>query len=137
MLDFSERYKEARASGRAWQLDELLSRPPFDTVSRAMSEIRTLGLTPSADLVQEMYLRELKNFKPTPIKASDSEGNVQKFAMPSAPKSPEEASIQDQLQAYETQTVEVEGQSTGSEAAPAEQDWFMEEEEDEGAPAHH
>ena len=42
-------------------------------------------------------MRELKNFKPTPVKPSDAEGNVQKFTMPSAPKSPEEASIQDQL----------------------------------------
>lgn len=90
----------------------------------------------AADLVQDMYLRELKNYKPTPIKPSDAEGQVQKFAMPQAPKSPEEADISNDLKAYETQQVEVEGQSSESGAAPVEQDWFEEEEEEEEA-AHH
>jgi len=90
-----------------------------------------LTIQSAADLVQDMYLRELKNYKPTPVKASDAEGHVQKFTMPQAPKSPEESDIQNELQAYESQQVEVEGQSSEGSAAPAEQDWFEEEEEEE------
>ncbi|KAK8214387.1 ATP synthase complex subunit H-domain-containing protein [Phyllosticta capitalensis] len=88
-----------------------------------------------ADLVQDMYLRELKNYKPTPVKPQDAEGHVQKFSVPAAPKSPEETDLANDLKAYETQQVEVEGQATAGEAAPVEQDWFEEEEEE--APAAH
>lgn len=90
----------------------------------------------TADLVQDMYLRELKNYKPIPIKASDSEGHVQKFTLPAAPQSPEEANIQNELKAYEDQQVEIEGQSSEPGAAPVEQDWFEEEEEEEEAHGH-
>ncbi|KAF2500390.1 hypothetical protein BU16DRAFT_445713, partial [Lophium mytilinum] len=82
----------------------------------------------SADLVQDLYLRELKAYKPTPVKASDAEGHVQKFAMPKAPPSPEESDIAGDLKSYETQTVEIEG-SAESGAAPVEEDWFETEEE--------
>ena len=83
-----------------------------------------------------MYLRELKSFKPTPIKAGDADAHVQKFALPQAPKSPEEADISNELQSYESQQVEVEGQAGADGAAPAEQDWFEEEEEGEEAHGH-
>jgi len=92
--------------------------------------------TIAADLVQDMYLRELKNYKPTPIKASDSEGQVQKFSMPQPPKSPEEADIQNELKDYEAQQVDIEGQSSEPGSAPAEHDWFEEEEEEEAAHGH-
>ncbi|KAJ5095448.1 hypothetical protein NUU61_004804 [Penicillium alfredii] len=88
-----------------------------------------------ADPVQELYLRELKAYKPTPIKAGDAEAHVQKFAVPQAPKSPEEANLAGELSAYESQEVEVEGQAAAGEAAPVEQSWF-EEEEEEAAAAH-
>jgi len=91
----------------------------------------------SADLVQDLYLRELKSYKPTPVKASDAEGHVQKFAVPKAPESPEESSISNELKSYETAAVEVEGSSgeDGGAAAP-EEDWFEEEEEETPAAAH-
>lgn len=85
-----------------------------------------------------MYLRELKAYKPTPIKPSDAEGHVQKFSIPKAPKSPEETDIANELKAYEASTVELEG-SEGVEAGstPVDQDWFEEEpEEDEHAKGH-
>lgn len=90
----------------------------------------------AADLVQDMYLRELKSYKPQQVKASDAEGHVQKFAMPAAPKSPEEGDLSNELKAYEDQQVEVEGQSSTPGAAPVEQDWFEEEEETEEAHGH-
>jgi F-type H+-transporting ATPase subunit h len=84
-----------------------------------------------------MYLRELKAYKPTPVKASDSEGHVQKFSAPKTPKSPEETDIANELKAYEASSVDLVG-AEGSEegAAPIDEDWFEEEEEDEHAKAH-
>jgi len=89
-----------------------------------------------ADLVQDMYLKELKAYKPVPAKASDAEGVVQKFSMPKTPASPEEADIQNDLQAYEQQVPEVEGQAPSGGQAAVEQDWFEEPEEDDEV-AHH
>lgn len=89
-----------------------------------------------ADLVQDLYLRELKGYKPPPVKSSDSEGHVQKFSPPKAPQSPEESDIANDLKAYENQQVEVEGQAAGGEASATEEDWFEEEEEEESHAAH-
>lgn len=84
-----------------------------------------------ADLVQDLYLRELKAYKVPAVKANDAEGIVQKFNAPAAPKSPEEADIANELKAYEASTVDIEGQAEGG-AAVHEVDWFEEEpEEDE------
>lgn len=83
-----------------------------------------------ADLVQDLYLHELKAYKAPAVKANDSEGHVQKFSPPAAPKSPEEADIASELKAYEASTVEVEGQAEGG-AAAHEIDWFEEEPEEE------
>jgi F-type H+-transporting ATPase subunit h len=67
--------------------------------------------SPLADPVQDLYLRELKAYKPTPLKANDADEHV-----------------------HESQEVEVEGQAAAGEAAPVEESWFEEEEE---APAAH
>jgi F-type H+-transporting ATPase subunit h len=84
-----------------------------------------------ADIVQDLYLRELKAYKAPAVKANDAEGSVQKFSPPSAPKSPEESDIANELKAYEASTVDIEGQAEGG-AAAQEVDWFEEEpEEDE------
>ncbi|MCJ1419643.1 hypothetical protein MMC32_005999 [Xylographa parallela] len=83
-----------------------------------------------ADLVQDLYLRELKAYKPTPVKASDANGHVMTFSAPKPPKSPEEGDIANDLKAYETQTVEVEGQAAQGEVAAVNEDWFEDDEED-------
>ena len=88
-------------------------------------------------MVQDMYLAELKKYKPTPVKASDAEGHVLKYSTPKTPTSPEESNIANELKAYEDQAVEVEGQASASEVSSKEEDWFEEEEEEpEHASAH-
>jgi F-type H+-transporting ATPase subunit h len=72
-----------------------------------------------------MYLKEIKSYKLPAVKPSDSEGHVQKFSPPKAPKSPEESDIANDLKAYENQTVDVEGQASGGEATAVEEDWFV------------
>lgn len=91
-----------------------------------------------ADLVQDLYLRELRNYKVPQVKASDSDGHVNKFKAPQAPKSPEESDLANDLKAYESQKVEVEGQTSDASSSAAEQDWFEEPDyDDDGKDAHH
>ncbi|KAI9373046.1 ATP synthase complex subunit H-domain-containing protein [Aspergillus egyptiacus] len=116
------------------------SRSLFSRVSRQQvpSAARRTFLTSAvrqADPVQELYLRELRAYKPAPIKPGDAEAHVQKFSVPAAPKSPEEANLANELNSYQAQEVEVEGQAAAGEAAPAEESWFEEEEEE--TPAAH
>lgn len=95
--------------------------------------------TPStADFVQDLYLKELKAYKPTPIKESDSVGHVQTFSAPKTPKSPEEADLASSLKEYESMAVEVEGNEgvTASSTPAVVEDWLVDEEEEE-AGAHH
>jgi len=96
----------------------------------ARRSLFTPTATRSADLVQQLYLKELQAYKVPQVKASDSEGHVQKFALPKAPATPEEASLADGLKEYETQQPDIEGAAVAGEAAV--EDWFVEEEEDEG-----
>ncbi|PKY08155.1 hypothetical protein P168DRAFT_286307 [Aspergillus campestris IBT 28561] len=112
----------------------LLSRVSRQQVSSAGRRTFLTSAVRQADPVQELYLRELRAYKPTPIKAGDADAHVQKFQLPAAPQSPEEADLANQLKSYETQEVEVEGQAAAGEAAPVEESWFEEEEE---APAAH
>ncbi|KAK0618260.1 hypothetical protein B0T17DRAFT_592096 [Bombardia bombarda] len=91
-----------------------------------------------ADFVQELYLKELKAFKPTPVKDSDSVGQVSTFNLPQTPKSPEEADLASSLKEYESMAVEVEGQEGADAGKPAAavEDWLVEEEEDDAHHAH-
>lgn len=86
--------------------------------------------------MQELYLKELKAYKAPQLKASDAEGHVQKFNIPAAPPSPEETDIANDLKAYDTQTVELEGVATEEGAAVVEEDWFVEEEDETPTAAH-
>ncbi|GJN68448.1 ATP synthase complex subunit H [Purpureocillium lilacinum] len=86
-----------------------------------------------ADFVQELYLKELKAYKVPPVKESDAEGQVQTFAMPKTPASPEETDLAGNLKEYESMAVEIEGQDASAQAgnaAPALQDWLEAEEEE-------
>ncbi|CAK37673.1 hypothetical protein AnigIFM63604_001267 [Aspergillus niger] len=116
------------------------SRSLFTRVSRQQVSVsRRTFLTSAvrqADPVQELYLRELRAYKPTPVKPGDADAHVQKFAPPAAPQSPEEANLANELKSYESQEVEVEGQAAAGEAAPVEESWFEEEPEEEAHAAH-
>ncbi|KAI5811626.1 mitochondrial F1F0 ATP synthase subunit Atp14 [Peziza echinospora] len=87
-----------------------------------------------ADLVQEIYLRELRAYKPTPVKAGDADAHVKAWRQPSAPTPPATAALAAELPEYVAQVVEVEtgepADATAGEAA-AESDWFEEDPEEE------
>ncbi|KAI9654060.1 MAG: hypothetical protein M1831_005577 [Alyxoria varia] len=95
-----------------------------------------------ADPVQDIYLRHLREYKVPPVKASDAEGQVQKFSAPTAPRSPEEPNLANDLKAYEEQSVEVETQqqSDATAGAGGHQEWFEPEDfekQDKEAEGHH
>ena len=92
-----------------------------------------------ADFVQDLYVKELRAFKPTPLKANDSDGHVQQFSLPKARASPEESSdIAQDLKSYDSQPVDVEGQEVAAGGARAtEEDWFEDDEESEEVHASH
>jgi F-type H+-transporting ATPase subunit h len=77
-----------------------------------------------ADLIQEMYLKELRAYKVPQPKPNDAEGHVQKFTAPPPPKSSEEANLASEMKAYEDQKVEVEGQASTGEVQESKDDYF-------------
>ncbi len=105
------------------------------SVSRGRHLSSNIPLAPlnvlSAGLIQELYLKELKAYKPPPLKAFDSDGHVQKFVPPKPPHPPNEGDIASELKEYENQQVEVEGQATAGESSEAEADWFEDDLEEE------
>ncbi|KAL9598378.1 MAG: hypothetical protein Q9219_004540 [cf. Caloplaca sp. 3 TL-2023] len=90
-----------------------------------------------ADLVQDLYLKEIRNYRAPALKASDAEGHVQRFSAPKPPQSPDEGDIAQELKDYENQQVELEGQATTGEVGSSEGDWFEDEHDDEDAPTAH
>jgi F-type H+-transporting ATPase subunit h len=88
-------------------------------------------------LIQDLYLKELKNYKAPPQKGPE-EGAVAKFTPPAAPKSPEEANLASEMQEYENQQVEVEGQAApGETQSSSEEDYFEDLKQFDEEEAHH
>ncbi|KAL1883134.1 hypothetical protein VTK73DRAFT_9501 [Phialemonium thermophilum] len=107
------------------------------------SQLRTFiapTVSRRADFVQELYLKELKSYKPTPVKESDAAGQVATFQEPKPPKSPEEADLASSLKEYESMAVEVEGQDAAAanpnSPNPVVEDWLVEEDEEDAAHSH-
>ena len=92
-----------------------------------------------ASLIQDLYLKELKAYKPSPAKNLDPAGQVQKFSPPKPPQPPNEGDVANELKEYESQQVEVEGQAAAGETNDVEVDWFeddLEEEDEKAKDAH-
>ncbi|KAJ6256698.1 ATP synthase subunit [Drechslerella dactyloides] len=100
------------------------------------TQTRTFVVTAprQSDIVQDLYLRELKAYKPAPPKANDHEGQVRNWATPATPAVPDlgEASLSADISAYQSQIVETESgapDASADEAASTKNvdDWFDEE----------
>lgn len=96
--------------------------------------MRTFSVTPArANLVTDLYVSNIKQFKPTPLLQQEIDASVKHFQAPSAPQVPQNDVSALQLSEYEAEPVETqEVDSTGS-VAPKEEDWFVFEEEAEEA----
>ncbi|ODV85455.1 hypothetical protein CANARDRAFT_22988 [[Candida] arabinofermentans NRRL YB-2248] len=93
---------------------------------------------PRANLISDLYVKELKAFKPTPISAASAESATKPWKAPVAAKIPAlEAEGADALAEYDSAPVEVlDASADGSVVAEYKpDDWFVFEEEEEVA--HH
>ncbi|GME79342.1 unnamed protein product [Ambrosiozyma monospora] len=103
--------------------------------------VRQFSLTSTrSNLVSDLYISELKNFRPTPISTADAESATKPWKLPTAAKVPAlDAEGADSLTEYESAKVEVVG--SGAEGSKVEEyvadDWFVFEEEVEPSPHHH
>ncbi|KAK9468236.1 ATP synthase complex subunit H-domain-containing protein [Lipomyces arxii] len=79
-----------------------------------------------ADILTDLYLKEVKAYKPTPVKASDSVGQVKPWILPTAPTPPSvEGSSEAEISEYAAQVVEVEGVAEIVEEEPEVEDFFV------------
>lgn len=91
-----------------------------------------------ANLISDLYVRELKAFKPTPLTAADAETATKAWKLPQPAKIPAlEAEGADALAAYDSAAVEV----AAAEGAVAQEykadDWFVFPVDEEPGHAHH
>lgn len=83
-------------------------------------------------MISDLYVSQIKAFKPVAFTAKDAEESTKAFQLPSKPSVPESEISADALAQYEASDVETETVgSTGS--AVAEEDWFVFEEAEEAA----
>ncbi|KAF9102612.1 hypothetical protein BGX27_010927 [Mortierella sp. AM989] len=80
------------------------------------------------DLLKDLYLKELKGYKPTPeAKGADASSQVKEFKVPVAPAAPSVDAAAD-LSAWETANAEI-AEAISDEAVEEEEDEVEEEEE--------
>ena len=103
-------------------------------IQRSLSARRLFSISPQrSNLVSDLYIQQIKAFKPTPLSNKDAESTVKSFQLPNKPSVPESEISADALSQYESSDVETaaaEPSSAGVEPA-AEEDWFVFEEEEE------
>jgi F-type H+-transporting ATPase subunit h len=90
-----------------------------------------------ANLISDLYVKELKAFKPTPLTTADAESATKAWKLPTAAKVPAlEAEGADALASYDSAAVEV---ATSADGAVAQEykpdDWFVFPVDEE--PGHH
>jgi F-type H+-transporting ATPase subunit h len=73
--------------------------------------VRTIATTPiclQIDPIQELYLREIRNYKPTPPSADEAESQTKSWNPPRLPKVPDTSSATpDEVQEYASEQVSV------------------------------
>lgn len=102
-------------------------------IQRSLSARRLFSISPQrSNLVSDLYIQQIKAFKPTPLSNKDAESSVKSFQLPNKPSVPESEISADALSQYESSDVETAAAEPSSAAEPAaEEDWFVFEEEEE------
>lgn len=104
---------------------------PVDTNVQRVLASRAFSVTPQrANLISDLYVSQIKAFKPTPFTAKDAEAATKSFELPSKPAVPETDISADSLSQYEAADVETEAVGSSGSVA-AEEDWFVFEEAEE------
>lgn len=94
--------------------------------------VRAMSATPArrADIIQDLYVKEVKAFKAPTLTAADAAGSVKAWTTPASPAIPAvEGDVAAELSEYETSAVEVESAKPAEASADgAVEDWFVIEE---------
>lgn len=101
-------------------------------IQRSLSARRLFSISPQrSNLVSDLYIQQIKAFKPTPLSNKDAESSIKSFQLPNKPSVPESEISADALSQYESSDVETAATEPSSAAEPAaEEDWFVFEEEE-------
>lgn len=101
-------------------------------IQRSLSARRLFSISPQrSNLVSDLYIQQIKAFKPTPLSNKDAESSIKSFQLPNKPSVPESEISADALSQYESSDVETAAAEPSSAAEPAaEEDWFVFEEEE-------
>lgn len=78
-------------------------------------------------MVGDLYIANIKQFKPTPLSQKEIDAAVPAFKLPSAAKVPESEISTEAVAEYESSAVEIDSAPVAGEA-PVEEDWFVFEE---------
>ncbi|CAH6723017.1 ATP synthase subunit H, mitochondrial [[Candida] jaroonii] len=93
---------------------------------------RFLSVTPRrSNLVSDLYIQQIKSFKPTPLSAQEVESSVKQFQIPAQPTIPTEEINSDLLKEYESSEVETAAAESKAETHIPEEEWFVFPEADE------
>ncbi|KAI9255052.1 ATP synthase complex subunit H-domain-containing protein [Phascolomyces articulosus] len=85
-------------------LGSIASKAPFTVRAMAARGVATSAVM-QKDVVQELYLKELKGYKPAPTKVDESQ--VKELKLPAAPVAPAvDADIAEQLAKYDAEPEE-------------------------------
>ncbi|KAK6203133.1 F1F0-ATPase complex, subunit H [Scheffersomyces amazonensis] len=104
----------------------------FRPVIRSVVSKRLFSMTPARNnLVSELYISQIKAFKPTAISPKELETAVKAFQLPPKATIPASELPTEAVAEYESSEVETETVSASGSSVGAEEDWFVFEEEDE------
>ncbi|KAI9498943.1 ATP synthase complex subunit H-domain-containing protein [Zychaea mexicana] len=86
-------------------LGSIASKAPFTVRAMAARGVATSAVM-QKDVVQELYLKELKGYKPAPASQAD-ESQVKELKLPAAPQAPSvDADLAEQLAKYDAEPEE-------------------------------
>ncbi|KAK6464040.1 F1F0-ATPase complex, subunit H [Scheffersomyces coipomensis] len=104
----------------------------FRPVIRSVASKRLFSMTPARNnIVSELYIQQIKAFKPIAISAKELESAVKAFQLPAKATIPSSELPTEALSEYESSEVETETVSASGSSIAAEEDWFVFEEEHE------
>ncbi|ODV94620.1 hypothetical protein PACTADRAFT_3505 [Pachysolen tannophilus NRRL Y-2460] len=98
----------------------------------AKTSVRAFSVAPVRyNLISDLYVRELKSFKPAPLSEAEAASSTKPWAVPAAAKVPEVEGSAEELAAYDSAEVTTESVKEGEVSSAAEEDWFVFPEEEE------
>ncbi|RLV95638.1 hypothetical protein JA1_000852 [Spathaspora sp. JA1] len=97
-----------------------------------LSSRRLFSITPrKCNAVSDLYIAEIKQFKPKVLTQAEIASAVQAFQLPAKPTVPEQQVSADAVKAYETSDVELASAVPTENGEAVAEDWFVFEEDPE------